>query len=262
MNMNILLAALVFCSCLTSGAAIAAERTPVIAGIQSPVGMIYDKQGILYVAEWGASRVSRFDAKGNRSIVTEAIKGPSGLAFDERGTLYIASYSDGDVYAMENGKEPRKLASGFSSPAGLLWGRDNVLLVANRNAGEVVKLHPDGRKEIISRNHKTPVALVQTNDGSLFISCLNGGIDLLTSDGKVSTINTSLRSPAPGMIIDGADAVLVADYGGTTVARIDAQGKAITVADGLRSPVGLARMPDGRVIVGTWGDNAAFIIEK
>lgn len=102
----------------------------------SPVGMVYDKQGTLYVAEWGAGRVSRFDADGKRSSVTEAIKGPSGLAFDGKDTLYVASYSDGSVYALENGKEPKKIASGFSSPAGLLWSRDNALLVANRNAGK------------------------------------------------------------------------------------------------------------------------------
>ena len=49
------------------------------------------------------------------------------------------------------------------------------------------------------------------------------------------------------------------DYGGTTVIRVDADGKAAPVVEGLRSPVGLARMPDGRIIVGTWSDNAAFV---
>ena len=29
-------------------------------------------------------------------------------------------------------------------------------------------------------------------------------------------------------------------------------------AEGVRSPAGLARMPDGRVLVGSWGDNAAY----
>ena len=251
----------VLCAFLVSGGAMAAERKAAITGIQSPVGMIYDTRGALYVAEWGAGRVSRFDPDGGRVTVTEAIRGPSGLALGREGTLYVASYSDGGVYALENGKEPEKIASGFSSPAGLLWSRDNTLLVANRNAGEVVKLHPDGRKEVISRNHKTPVGLAQTADGSIFVSCLNGGIDLIRPDGVVSTINSSLNSPAPGIVIDGPDGVLAADYGGTTVTRVDARGRASTVANGLRTPVGLARTPDGRLMVGTWGDNAAFILE-
>ena len=50
--------------------------------------------------------------------------------------------------------------------------------------------------------------------------------------------------------------------GGTTVTRVDAQGRATTVANGLRTPVGLARMPDGRLMVGSWGDNAAFVLNR
>lgn len=68
-----------------SGTAFAAENSPAITNIQAPVGMIYDAQGNLFVAEWGAGRVSRFDPQGKRSTVTDAIRSPSGLAFDDNG---------------------------------------------------------------------------------------------------------------------------------------------------------------------------------
>ncbi len=259
MNMQSVMTLAFVLALLTCHVAVAAEQKPSISGIQSPVGMIYDKEGNLFVAEWGAGKVSCFDAEGKRTVVTEAIRGPSGLTLDNHGNLYVASYTDGAVYIIEKGQDPRKLASGFSSPAGLLWGQDNILLVANRNAGEIVKLHSDGKKEVISRNHKTPVGLAQKADGSLFVSCLNGGIDLIRPDGTSSTINTNLRNPAPGIILDNNDSVLVADYGGTSVIRVNSKGEATTAIDGLSTPVGLARRPDGRVIVGTWGDNAAFI---
>lgn len=257
---SILMFAASLCMIYLAGPACAAARTPAITGLRSPVGMMYGKDGTLFVAEWGASRVSRFDADGKRTVVTEAISGPSGLTLDPRGNLYVASYAEGAVYIIEKGQSPRILATGFSSPAGLLWGRDGVLRVANRNAGEVVKLYPDGSKEVISRNHKTPVGLAETADGSLFVSCLNGGIDLIRPDGTSSTINTQLRNPAPGMILDGNDSVLVADYGGTSVIRVNTQGEATPVIDGVSTPVGLARRPDGQIILGTWGDNAAFIV--
>lgn len=252
---------------LAGGEAMAAERKtvnqlrPEITGIQSPVGMIYDKDGALYVAEWGAGRVSRFDATGRRATVTDSIRSPAGLAFDDNGILYAASYGDGSVYALEKGKEPRRVASGFAAPTGLLWSRDKGLLVANRNAGEVIRLHPDGTKEVLSRNHKTPVGLARTADGSIFVSCYGGSVDRIAPDGRTSTVYTGLSTPGVGIIADGPDRVLVVDYGGSIVARVDAQGKASTVADGLRSPVALVRMPDGRLLVGTWADNAAFAFD-
>jgi len=46
------------------------------------------------------------------------------------------------------------------------------------------------------------------------------------------------------------------------VARVTPDGEAAPVAQGLRSPVGLTRMPDGRIIVGTWSDSAAFVFAK
>lgn len=239
-----------------SGIALAADSTPAITGIQSPVGMVYDSQGNLYVAEWGAGRVSKFDPQGKRTTVTDSMRSPSGLAFDDKGTLYVASYGDGNVYVLEPTGKTRSIASGFSSPTGLLWDKDNTLLVANRNAGEVVRVFLDGRKEIVSKGHKTPVGIAQTNDGTLYVSCYGGSVDHI-ENGKAVPLNSTLNTPGVGIIADG-EAVLVVDYGGTTVERISPDGKASPVATGLRSPVGLARMPGGRILVGTWSDNAAF----
>lgn len=38
-----------------------------VEDIRSPVGMVYDGAGALYVAEWGAGRVNRFDGLGSKS---------------------------------------------------------------------------------------------------------------------------------------------------------------------------------------------------
>lgn len=244
-----------------SGTAFAAGDIPVITDIQAPVGMVYDAQGNLFVAEWGAGRVSKFDPQGKRSTVTDAVRSPSGLAFDDKGTLFVASYADGNVYRLDADGTPRSIASGFSSPTGLLWASDNTLLVANRNAGEIVRIFADGRKEVISRGHKTPVGVAQTAGGAMYVSCYGGSVDRIGPDGKPVTVCTSLNTPGVGIIADG-EAVLVVDYGGTTVARVTPDGKTAPVAQGLRSPVGLARMPDGRIIVGTWSDSAAFVFAK
>lgn len=254
-------AALLSALCVVSPA-VAAQQRPFIRDIQAPVGMVYDAKGNLYVAEWSAGRVSRFDAQGKRTTLTDAVRSPSGLAFDDKGRLFVASYSDGHVYHLRADGTLRSVASGLSSPTGLLWTGDNTLLVANRNAGEVVRIFPDeqpgGRTEVVSSGHRTPVGIARTDDGALYVSCYGGSVDRIGSDGRPVIVSTGLNTPGVGIIADG-DAVLVVDYGGTGVARVTADGRAVPVAEGLHSPVGLARMPDGRIIVGTWGDNAAFI---
>ena len=56
---------------------------------------------------------------------------------------------------------------------------------------------------------------------------------------------------------DGAEAVLVADYAGTSVWRVTLSGAAIPVIHDLRSPVAMARSTDGsEVAIGNWGDGS------
>lgn len=99
-------------------------------------------------------------------------------------------------------------------------------------------------------------------NGDLLVSNIAGGISLVSGGRQARTINTELSSPGPGIVVADADAAYVVDYGGTTVSRVDRQGKRTVVADGLSSPVGLARAPDGSLIVATWGANSAFHIHQ
>lgn len=239
--------------------AVAAERQTFTTGLSNPVGMLYDPDGRLYIADWGAQTVSRYDSGGRQTIITQDVGRPSGLALDENGTLYIASYNRNVIYSLKPGKEPRVFATGFNTPAGLLWA-DDGLYMANRDAGEIIKIHLDGRKELISKGHTQPVGIVKRADGSLIISCLGGTIEHIGLDGRIRVISDKLNSPSPGLIPDGDDAVLVPDYGGTTVERIYMNGRTETVAGDFITPVGLVRMPDGRLLVGDWGRCAAIIL--
>lgn len=244
---------------LTVSTAEAAERQTFATGLRNPVGMLYDPEGRLYIADWGTQTVSRYDADARQTVITQDVGRPSGLALDENGTLYIASYNRNVIYTLKPGQEPRVFATGFNTPAGLLW-TDGVLYMANRDAGEIIIIHPNGLKEVISSGHIQPVGIVKRADGSLVISCLGGTIEHIGVDGRVRVISDKLNSPSPGLIPDGDNAVLVPDYGGTIVGRIYMDGRTETVAQGFITPVGLVRMPDGRLMVGDWGRGVSFIL--
>lgn len=252
---------MIILSIVSSGDLMASARKPFISGLDMPVGMVYDSDGFLYIAEWGSARVAKYDRSGTRTIVSTDVGRPSGLAIDQAGNLFIASYDRGIVYILEPGSSPKPYATGFKTPAGLLW-TDDYLLVANRDAGEIVKVDGEGNKEVLANGLRSPVGIVKFNDGRIIVSCLNGGIDLMESDGSVRTIHSGLMSPAPGMVADGAQAVIVADYGGTALSRISLTGKSKVMADGFRTPVGLVRTPDGQLIVADWGQRGAFLVKS
>ncbi|WP_447776954.1 Vgb family protein [Variovorax boronicumulans] len=235
------------------------EPRPVHDGLSSPVGMAYDAAGHLYVANWSAGTVLRFAPDGSRSVFASGLSGPSGLAIGASGDIFVVSYSEDLVWRFTPGGKQSVFVRGLATPAGLSFDRKGRLLIANRRTNEILAAHPDGRIEVAARGLQTPVGAVELPGGELMVSNIAGGISRVGPDGRARSIHDGLRSPGPGIVADreGA-AVYVVDYGGTTVSRIDREGGRVVVADGLSSPVGLTRTPDGNLLVATWGANAAF----
>lgn len=235
------------------------EPRPVYDGLSSPVGMAYDAAGHLYVANWSAGTVLRFAPDGTRSVFASGLSGPSGLAIGASGDIFVASYSEDLVWRFTPGGKQSVFVRGLATPAGLSFDRKGRLLIANRRTHEILAVHPDGRIEVAAQGLQTPVGAVELPGGELMVSNIAGGISRVGLDGRAQSIHDGLRSPGPGIVADReGSAVYVVDYGGTTVSRIDREGGRVVVADGLSSPVGLARTPDGNLLVATWGANAAF----
>ncbi|WP_411703596.1 hypothetical protein [Edaphovirga cremea] len=236
------------------------DRTPAFEGLSSPVGMAYDAGGNLYVANWSAGNVLRFTSKGERTVFASGLSSPSGLAVSPNGDIYVASYSEDLVWRFTPHGDKTVFVRGLATPAGLSFDGRGRLLIANRRTNQILAAHPDGRTEIVAEGLQTPVGAVELPNGDLLVSNIAGGISLVSGGLKARTINTELISPGAGIVLAGADAAYIVDYGGTTVSRIDRQGVRTAIVDGLSTPVGLALAPDGGLLVATWGANAAFRI--
>lgn len=238
------------------------EPRPVHDGLSSPVGMAFDREGRLYVANWSAGTVLRFAPSGERSVFAGGLNGPSGLAISAAGEVYVASYRDDLVWRFTPAGVGSVFVQGLATPAGLSFDARGRLLIANRRTDQILAAHPDGRLEVAAEGLQTPVGAAEQPSGELMVSNIAGGIALVSAGRRAQTVNTEMRSPGPGIVPAGRDAVYVVDYGGTTVDRIDRQGRRSMIADGLSSPVGLAQAPDGALLVATWGANAVFRIGR
>lgn len=231
-------------------------------GLSSPVGMAYDAGGNLYVANWSAGTIVRFTPDGKRSVFADGLRGPSGLAISPTGDIYVASYSEDLVWRFTPAGERTVFVSGLATPAGLSFDARGRLLIANRRTNQILAAHPDGKIDVAAEGLQTPVGAVELPNGDLLVSNIAGGISLVSGSPRARTINSDLGSPGPGIVRAGTDSAYVVDYGGTTVSRVDRNGRRTVIADGLSSPVGLALAPDGSLTVATWGANAAFRIAR
>lgn len=257
----VLLACLLLLSVSGSAVALAEGLSPekVAVGFSSPVGLAFDGQGNLYVAEWGADRVTRLAPDGTRSVITTEVASPSGLAVDLEGTLRVASYTRGAVYRVRGAKAEVE-ESGLRTPAGISPMHDGAYYVADRGLNQVLKIVPGGARETVLGNLKTPVGVARFQDGRLVAAELNGNVLGHFPNGRDVVLSRVLKQPAVGLVVLHENSVAAADYGGTAVYRITLDGQTTVLADGLPSPVGLALGPDGRLYVGCWGDGAIYAV--
>jgi sugar lactone lactonase YvrE len=230
-------------------------------GFSSPVGMAFDAAGHLYVAEWGAGRVSRIAPDGTRSTFADGLSGPSGLAVGPDGAIYVASYSRDEIYRFTPDGVRSVHVTGLATPAGIGFDRTGRLLIANRRTNQILRLADNGHLTPVIDGLQTPVGAVQTPDGGYVVSNIGGDVTIVRPDGTRIEAGAAFSTPGPGVAMTRDGRVFVVDYGGTTVREILPTGQSRAVAEGLRSPVGLVLAPDGAsLLTATWGDGTIYRI--
>ncbi|WP_332304398.1 NHL repeat-containing protein [Rhizobium sp. GR12] len=230
-------------------------------GFSSPVGMAFDAAGHLYVAEWGAGRVLRIAPDGTRAVFADGLAGPSGLAIGPDGAIYVASYSRGEIYRFTPEGARSLHVTGLATPAGIGFDRTGRLLIANRRTNEILSLTDNGRPTPVIDSLQTPVGAVQTPDGGYVVSNIGGGVTIVRPDGARVEAGAAFRTPGPDVAMTRDGRVFVVDYGGTTVREILPDGRSRTVADGIKSPVGLVLSPDGAsLLTAAWSDGTIYRI--
>lgn len=240
--------------------ATAASPEQLWSRVRSPVGMAYDAHGALFVAEWGAGRVSKFTPSGERETFASGLSGPSGLAIGADGTIYVASYSSDVIWSFSPDGKRSTHATGLATPAGLSFDRSGQLLVANRRTHQILAVERSGLRPVIS-DLNTPVGAVQTPDGGYVVSNIAGGVTIVRPDGSRLEAGQAFSTPGPGIAITDSGRVFVVDYGGTEVREILLSGGSRVYAGGFSSPVGLVVTPDqSALLTATWGESAIFRI--
>jgi sugar lactone lactonase YvrE len=104
-------------------------------GLTSPHGLAFGPNGILYVAEEYAGRVSSIQPDGSRTVVVSGLSQPQGITVDPAGNLYVMEdVQDGRLLRVEpdNGQQV-VVASNLDAPEGIVWSPDGQLYITESN---------------------------------------------------------------------------------------------------------------------------------
>lgn len=240
---------------------------PFTTGLHICGAISIDADENIRISEWSSERVGIYDKNGKLIRTIEDIGDPSGNCFDDEGNYYVCAYSYGRIYKITPDGKKSVYATGFDVPAGIAW-IDSAIHVCNRDAGELVRIEKNGKKTVLAKGLPQPVSCLKLKEGAFVISCLAGSPHILEADGSISVLIPEITSSGINIIPDGENAFIFCVISDGTVEHVTLGGKPgkrttkrEILAKGFSTPIGVARLPDGRIIFDAWGQSAAYIIE-
>ena len=169
-------------------------------------GLVFDAQGIAYVAGYDSDDVKRFDRQGNAlgaafEARASGLNGPdNGMTFGPDGNLYIPGWDSNNVVRFDprTGETSLALASrtgGLSHTRGLLFERSaQTVLITSEGSGLLLRWNPaTGQVATVRSGLAAPTGIDYAPDGNLLVSSGDGVLKLDPSTG--ATLSTFV---APG----------------------------------------------------------------
>lgn len=123
-----------------------AKPQPIFAGnyyyeqLPSPTGIVVDKLGYLYVADYSDNLIFRITPTGEKMVYlkTPKLNGPIGLAMDDGGNLYIANYNSNSVLKLSSSHQLTTLIENIDKPY-YLYVSAGYLFVSSQGTSSVLR---------------------------------------------------------------------------------------------------------------------------
>jgi gluconolactonase len=169
-----------------------AEPEIVVGDLQSPYGLAFDADDVLFVSEAGANRVTRIE-DGRADPFAQTGPRPLGIAFDDSGDLFVAES-----------------------------GRHHLILISPDEAVEVYAHSCKGRR--FARPHQlcfAPTGDVLFSDAGHGDQTDDGCVYRADLDGEVSEIVSGLSSPAGMVLSEDAEVLFVSERGQNRIVSLE-----------------------------------------
>ena len=229
-----------------------------------------DYNDVIYRVSYGDDKATKVATSRSNSQTISGLVMPESAIAAPDGRVFITEIGefgkagDGKVTVIDKDGQKSTLATGLNDPKGIdLW--NNELYIAD--VDHVVKVDMDGKVNVIADKKALPGKPVFLNDveidgnGTIYVSDSgtdegeNAGIYQITQAGKVSEIlnaNSAIKRPN-GLLMDGNDTLLVADFGTGDLYRTSiSSGKTEALNKGFGGADGLVRDSKGYLYVSDW----------
>jgi sugar lactone lactonase YvrE len=235
------------------------EHTPIATGVGAPAAAKVDARGNVWSVDYLTGDLWRTELRRGRSGVMASFPAPlDSLAIARDGVIYLSSAADGGILAFDpRTRRQRVVVRGhFTMTLGMaLTMRDGreALAVADPFGYRYVDTASGAiHRPAWTANRGASYAIAANERVVITAYALGGSLSarirvIDRRDQALIAEHTSVAVPR-GVLLDGDDALVVADFRGGSVVRIVGKESAPLATD-LGAPVGLARTADGGVLV-------------
>lgn len=248
--------------------------------LQLPDGSLLvsdDYAGVIYRISYQADGESD---SANKADTASDFAMPESVVAHADGRLFVTEIGefgkdgDGRVTVITPDGERRTLADGLDDPKGIDLWRDELYVADNTRLRRVGL---DGETSVVADTGDFPGTATFLNDveidgeGRVYVSDSgsdagdNAGIYRVSPEGEAELVFDATESDAMnrpnGLLMDGPDALLVADFGNGRLFRLQLNtGELTTLNNGFGGADGLVRDSHGNLYVSDWNNGRVFML--
>ena len=153
--------------------------SPFLSDIMNATGLVFDKDGTLYVSSRYDGIVYEVSPRGEMAVYVEGMGVATGLAFDAEGNLYVGDRS-GTIFKISRDRQIYVFATIERSISAyhLAIGPDGYLYVTGPTTSSFDVVHrvsPDGHVDVFYRGLGRPQGMAFDVDGNLYVAASLAG---------------------------------------------------------------------------------------
>lgn len=152
---------------------------PFLSDVMNASGLVFDREGLLYVSSRYDGVVYQVTPHGNMSVYAEGMGVATGVAFDHEENLYVGDRS-GTIFKISRSRQIYVFATLEASISAyhLAFGPDGCLYVSGPTTSSfdcVYRVSPAGEVDVFYRGLGRPQGLAFDADGRLYVAASLGG---------------------------------------------------------------------------------------
>jgi len=200
-------------------------------------GMVFDKNGNLYISEYQGTVVRQLTPDGTVSVYASGFNAPNGLVIDSTGTLYIANARGDRISKVTpDGAITQNFITGVTNPSGLvLNAAGDTLYISHYGANQISKVALADSANVTTWVSGSPldgpIGMAFDEDSNLYVGNYNNGNIYKISPGGSMTELGSIESFL-GFLILSNGYLYATSYSKHQIYRLPLDGSSMEVVAG------------------------------